>query len=469
VSAGPAGTDSLAAKTDTLDRIIAALDGKLAPLAVSDDSVARLLRADSATTRADSTLARYRESRRDLLRVIAGTFNDTVFEAIVLPEGSVADRRRREQKRQGLPVDPIDTVTADSIIRFLESRGVSTQMGEGQAYFEVSERHLLHGLGSFVTEPMRAYLRMEVMEQTIPTGGDGGVGISWDSLADRLEAADRLLASHRDIVVASQVQERIRWYLGAFLSGWDNTSVFVGRSRQLKPDVRTVYEWYAETHRAMATGKVVREYLELLESTGFRDGDSVRAFRRGIEKRPFPAPLSGRPMPSSAVFAEQPEHIELGACSGELCMKIEGRQVSYDTLTLYERPDTTSPIVARLAPPASVTVLDRRFHSRPAPFLVRVTHEEETDDEPLRYEPGDTLWVVRYIGEGHYAMREPGGKSVQFGLELEDSDTDGYPRCVAPDCWGWLIAQPRSASWFKLRLETGREGWAIPTRLGDPR
>ena len=462
-----------APRDDSLARLIAGLDERLAPLTASDDSVVRLLRADSGTVRADSALSRYRDTRRELVYRISRALSDTAFEVIVFPRGIVGDRRRRGQALHGLAVDPIDTVTADSIVRFLDSRGIRSVVGEGQLYYKMDERTLLQRFGPFVTPPMHAYLRMEAAEQTAPIGADGSIGISWDSLAQRLSAADRLLAEHPDVAAAGQVEERVRWYLRAFLSGWDNTSVFESRSRLLKPDARKRFEEYVRAKGSTATGRAVGEYLEVLESTGYRWADPVRHFLQGLDRRRFAAAAATEVavVPPSTLFSEQPEHIEPGACSGELCMKIVGRQVSYDTLTLYARPDTTSPIVARLAPPVPVTVLERRLHSRPTPFVVRRAHEipSETDpDRALRYVPGDTLWVLHYIGEEYYSMRQRDGKRVQFALEFGNSQPSSFPACAQPDCWGWMLAFPRTASWLKLRLETGREGWAIPRNIDAP-
>jgi hypothetical protein len=255
--------------------------------------MAPALRRDSGSVRADSAFLRLRTSFVEAVRTAAKTFDDSAFQILVWPEGARGWQRANYQRRLGLPLDPIDNATADSVIGFLKARGIWAARGEGRTYFSVSEPALLTSLGRFLTPPMQEYLGLLALEQANPTGADASLLISWDELAERVARTDRFPALYPDAVARDLVRVQHLGYLRWYLRGADNTEVFRRGTRELEAHVRENYERYAATHGSMPSGQLVRAYLEVLRANNYRDGLPVVEFLRknsGLSDHELPLP-----------------------------------------------------------------------------------------------------------------------------------------------------------------------------------
>lgn len=451
--------------------MIAALEGIVMGIVHTRDSVERLLEEYKGTPRADSTVLRFHGLSEIIVSEIARELEDSAWQPILLPTGDVANRRRRQSGRGEQTADSAELATADSAVRFLLSRGVFVWDGEGRAYLSASEEAIRDRFGPFVTAPMREYLDIVAIDQKAPLASDGGLGVPMTEVAARMSAIDRLLAAHPRFAAAHQAEALLSRQLWVFLANWYTEPSFVGKPRTLDPGARQRYESFAAANQGSRSGKVMRDYLSLLASSSYRETPETKAFLESLNQRistspPYPLPDAMQATGVRITFREQPEYVEADACAGELCAKISGEQVAYETISLYERPDTTSRLLARLAPPVHVTVLGMELHSRPAPFLVRHHYEG--------YLPGDTLWILNDLGEDHYRYRRGTEPAVEGPLWFEGGHEPRLPLCASvergrvppgrpsPTCWGMLLAPLRIASWFRFRTQSGLEGWAIP-------
>jgi hypothetical protein len=125
---------------------------------------------------------------------------------------------------------------------------------------------------------MREFLRLEVLEQSKPVGNDASIVVTWDQISERLAATDRLLTANPDIVTHRELADNYRRYLGLYLAGNDNMTTFQRRTRVLDPDVRHSYDRYLAEHASTRSAQVVREFLALLVTTGYRPLPSVVSF-----------------------------------------------------------------------------------------------------------------------------------------------------------------------------------------------
>lgn len=70
--------------------------------------------------------------------------------------------------------------------------------------------------------------------------------------------------------------------------------------------------------------------------------------------------------------------------------------------------------------------------------------------------PGDTLYVLDYLGEGHYRVWYEGTVLTTYEFwdrpELED-------RWRRPDAEGTMTVEPRTRWWVRVRTPAGERGW----------
>jgi hypothetical protein len=250
---------------------IGKLDAAHAAFAALRDSIESGLVADSGTVRADSLYLRARRSLDSAIRQAGRSYDGPDFQPLVYP--GVYERMRKD----GEPAPAAERARSDSLLRFLETRGVWSSLSEGNVYFDASEQYLLSEFGRFVTPAMREYARLEVAEQLDPTFGEGNVRVSWDELSDRLALADRFVADHPTAAARPLADDHFRRYARAFLMGLDNEDVFDRSTKRLREDVRRSYERHVSLHGSTRSGLVVAGYLGRLKASNYArsPGDSA--------------------------------------------------------------------------------------------------------------------------------------------------------------------------------------------------
>ena len=270
-------------RNDLLDSLLATMVPKLAPLVASRDSLAMILARDSATSRADSAVWRFRESGTELLKTVTAAFDDSLVQHLIYPADSAARARLKE------PVKfvPPDLSVSDSLTRFLDARGVWPFRDEGATYYTLSEATMLRLLGPYVREGLRSYMRLEALEQARPAVEDATLRISLDLVAERLAAADSVADRFRGTIAWQQIDWRRAAYLSLMINGTDNTPAF-SASQELRAEFRAALERFTTRHDVAISGRTVRDYLTLLRTNGFRDTTAVTEFRQRVRESAGP-------------------------------------------------------------------------------------------------------------------------------------------------------------------------------------
>jgi hypothetical protein len=256
------------------------LTNRMRPMDSAFRSIPSRLRGDSATVIADSILLSVQIELDQKVRDVVATFDDSVFQAVTWPEGFHGQQLRLAQGRPSERGSAEEEMVADSIRSVLANHGIWSYIAEGDGYVALSVEALRDSANRFVTDAARGALHIELIEQTSPVGGDAAVRIPWDSLGDRLAMVDSFLVRHPDAPARAAIQSLRAQYLTAFLTGWENTNVFNSVTNELRPDVRASYERFRQRYGTSESGRVVGEYLALLEKTHYRRTAEVERFLR---------------------------------------------------------------------------------------------------------------------------------------------------------------------------------------------
>lgn len=271
-------------RNDVLDSLLATMTPKLAPFVASRDSLALIIARDSGSSRADSAVWRYRESVTELLKTATAAFDDSVVQKLIYPADSAARARLRDPDR----FVPPDFAVADSLRRFLDARGVWAFRDEGATYYSLSEGTMLRVFGQYVREGLRAYFRLEALEQSRPAAADAALAISLDEVADRLAVADSVADRFRGTIAWQQIDWRRAAYLSLMINGTDNSTAFTRNTKEMRPEFRAALERLANRRGVAISGKVVRDYLTLLRASNFKDEPAVSEFRQKVRESAGP-------------------------------------------------------------------------------------------------------------------------------------------------------------------------------------
>ena len=79
------------------------------------------------------------------------------------------------------------------------------------------------------------------------------------------------------------------------------------------------------------------------------------------------------------------------------------------------------------------------------------------DSDKLELRPGETVYVINYIGEGVWKIWVRGRL---YHLEIAGKEeTCGAPAPEPGPCAAQIVEEPRTVWWAKVRNRTGQEGW----------
>ncbi len=162
----------------------------------------------------------------------------------------------------------------------------------------------------------------------------------------------------------------------------------------------------------------------------------------GAESAPLDAgvPASGE---APAILVDQ------GACPFECCQY--GRWITTRATPVYAAPDKSAKQVSNLAAGTVVAALTGQVRTVGQRFVVHRQHE--------KYQPGDTLMVYTYLGEGYFKVWYK-GRFFDEDLDFSPSGGTGGERCTdTAYCWGTLAHELKSAWWVQIRLADGSLGW----------
>ena len=233
---------------ESVTALNAALNRDLAPFNAARARLVATLRADSGTGRADSVFMRYQSATERSLRK--------------LPPSARRALRLIQYWDTAQVLEPLrDT--------FL-SNGIRLDPGEGDVEPTVSDSVARTAVGRFLTPRMRAWLDLLVADQLQPMGDDGEIVITLEELGRRLDATDRIRAMGLRFAASDALDREHKAYLGALLAGTDNTPAFSHPDSVMVPAFRTSLEQFRAAHPTTESGRLVAQYLRLLNAAGWR-------------------------------------------------------------------------------------------------------------------------------------------------------------------------------------------------------
>ena len=160
----------------------------------------------------------------------------------------------------------------------LASYGILLSSSEGTFYLEPQTEFLLRNFGERLSPAYREYLTIGSKEQQTRFAEDGKILIPSDSLTSRIMTWEKFMARYPDFIAIKMAQDQYAQYLGAFLSGMDNSKIFNTETNRLNDSSKSSFETFVLKNPESKSTETVKAYLDLLKSTNFNYTDKVDSF-----------------------------------------------------------------------------------------------------------------------------------------------------------------------------------------------
>jgi hypothetical protein len=168
--------------------------------------------------------------------------------------------------------------TVDQLKSILGSYGILLDSTENTWFLDISPVYLLQNFGSAISPAYREYLSIGCREQPERSSERGKTLIPADSLASGIIIWENFMTRYPRFILKEMVQDHYARYLGAFLSGTENSRVFDADSNLLKQSSREAFESFISENSGRKSAEVVKSYLDLLYQTDFSYNEKVDSF-----------------------------------------------------------------------------------------------------------------------------------------------------------------------------------------------
>lgn len=171
--------------------------------------------------------------------------------------------------------DVINTI--DSVAMQVESHGIALYMNEGYVEIEVSPKYISDLFKHFISETEYELSLLKQRELDDPSIMDEAVAVSYQEICDRLYYCDNLAVRH-DTLFHNEIREYQKMYAMLLMYGVENTPSFDWQKRTIHTEVRNAMSNYIIERPNAISAPILKEYLTLLEASGYRESSATIEF-----------------------------------------------------------------------------------------------------------------------------------------------------------------------------------------------
>lgn len=160
----------------------------------------------------------------------------------------------------------------------LSGYGMMLTTSEGDFYLEPDNDYLIQNFSDKISPAYNEFLQIAASDQNEKFADDASILIPIDSLAKRITVWEDFKDKYSSFVSIGKAQDYYIQYLETYLSGTDNSKAFDPKSNKLKEDLKISFEKYPVEYPGRKSAAVVKDYYDLLKSSGFLYSEKVDAF-----------------------------------------------------------------------------------------------------------------------------------------------------------------------------------------------
>ena len=159
--------------------------------------------------------------------------------------------------------------------------GYKVETAEGM-YFPIINYEYYKKYSSNVTDDLKDYIDIMAVESNKVPVKDAALMIGWDEIVSRILIQEKFLKNHENSVKISEIEELKKRYLTFMLYGANNTPLFSYDSRTMDENAKNIYLNVLKSNEETDTIKILRNYMDILNKTGYKLSDEVEKYRKDV-------------------------------------------------------------------------------------------------------------------------------------------------------------------------------------------
>lgn len=159
--------------------------------------------------------------------------------------------------------------------------GFKIDVNEGM-YVPVIDYEIYQKYFPKVTEAMKNYLQLMLLESKQPPAKDAALLIKWDELVNRVLLQEKFLKKHGDFKKIGRVKELYDRYAYWLFFGTDNTPLFNRETKVMDQSAQTAYNQAINDNQESELMQKLAQYMKLLADTDYQLSDSAENYRNDL-------------------------------------------------------------------------------------------------------------------------------------------------------------------------------------------
>jgi hypothetical protein len=137
----------------------------------------------------------------------------------------------------------------------------------------------------YVSDEMRAYIKVVSTESNHLTWNSADLSISWNELGNRLLQAERYLKKYPESTMKDEIANLYMMYIGAFMNGSENMPLLDSDTNRLNDKILSSYKDLIANHKGSITAEVINEYLGTIEKNDFKIDEKVMELSNNMQQK----------------------------------------------------------------------------------------------------------------------------------------------------------------------------------------
>lgn len=127
----------------------------------------------------------------------------------------------------------------------------------------------------FLSDELKEYLNIKIIESEAPAILDGKIAITWDELGSRLIRIEKYLTKYEEGIKDEEVTRLYSEYLLMYISGSKNTPIYNDENKKISKEILDAYRKMASNNKKTITGEIIGEYSQLIENNDYLIDDMI--------------------------------------------------------------------------------------------------------------------------------------------------------------------------------------------------
>ncbi len=159
-------------------------------------------------------------------------------------------------------------------VKLLSVNGFRFISEEGYYYVAVNNKFLMNKALPYLSDAFKEYAKL-ISDKSILE--DACLLVSWKELAIQIVAIERYVAKYPTNAYVEALNSDVAFYRSVLLRGIDNSPIF-DYNGNLLSEVKETYLFVEKNYSDTETGRIVGDFLRVLEKADYKKDRSVREF-----------------------------------------------------------------------------------------------------------------------------------------------------------------------------------------------